>query len=81
MSRDIKKAFKEKLYECHKHIEKSRYRKRHLSAVMPLSVERYVNLNDVDISFVDQLIFRFSKLQDTMGEKYSLLFCFYRKKR
>ena len=36
---------------------------------MPLSVESYLHLNDVDISFIDQLIFRFSKLQDTMGEK------------
>ena len=36
---------------------------------MPLTVESYTNLNDIDISFVDQLIFRFSKLQDTLGEK------------
>ncbi len=69
MSRDIKKAFKEKLYECHKHIEKITVSKKRLSAIMPLSVEHYLNLNDVDISFIDQLIFRFSKLQDTMGEK------------
>jgi len=36
---------------------------------MPLSIESYLSLNDVDLSFIDQLIFRFSKLQDTMGEK------------
>ena len=52
-----------------KHIEKITVSKNRLSAIMPLSVESYLNLNDVDISFIDQLIFRFSKLQDTMGEK------------
>ena len=36
---------------------------------MPLSIESYLHLNDVDMSFIDQLIFLFSKLQDTMGEK------------
>ena len=36
---------------------------------MPLTVELYARLSDVDMSFVDQLIFRFSKLQDTLGEK------------
>jgi hypothetical protein len=69
MIRDIENTFKEKLYECHKHIEKITVSKNYLSAIMPLSVERYLNLNDVDISFIDQLIFRFSKRQDTMGEK------------
>lgn len=69
MSRDIEKSFREKLYECQKHVEKIIVSKTHLSFIMPLSVESYLNLNDVDMSFVDQLIFRFSKLQDTMGEK------------
>ena len=69
MIRDIEKTFKEKLYECNKHVEKIIVAKNHLSTLMPLSVESYLHLNDVDISFIDQLIFRFSKLQDTMGEK------------
>lgn len=33
------------------------------------SKEIYLKLNDIDQSFIDQLIFRFSKLQDTIGEK------------
>ena len=69
MIRDIKETFKEKLYECHKHVEKITVSKKHLTALMPLSAESYLNLNDVDMSFIDQLIFRFSKLQDTLGEK------------
>jgi hypothetical protein len=76
MIKDIEKTFKEKLYECDKHVEKITVSKNRLHTLMPLSVESYLNLNDVDISFIDQLIFRFSKLQDTMGEKIfpSILF-------
>jgi len=69
MNKDITSSFKEKLYECDKHIEKITVSKKFLSVVMPLSTESYLNLNDVEISFIDQLIFRFSKLQDTLGEK------------
>ena len=69
MNREIEKTFKEKLYEYHKHVEKITVLKNHLSSIMPLSIESYLSLNDVDLSFIDQLIFRFSKLQDTMGEK------------
>jgi hypothetical protein len=66
---DIGQTFKEKLFECHKHVEKITVSKKYLSIIMPLSVESYRELNDIEMSFVDQLIFRFSKLQDTMGEK------------
>lgn len=69
MSMDIGQTFKEKLFECHKHVEKITISKKHLSIIMPLSIESYLELNDIEMSFVDQLIFRFSKLQDTMGEK------------
>jgi hypothetical protein len=36
---------------------------------MPLSVKRYNSLDEAYISTIDQMIFRFSKLQDTMGDK------------
>ena len=54
---DIEQTFKEKLYECNIHVEKIIVSKSRLSAIMPLSVESYLYLNDVDISFIDQLIF------------------------
>ncbi|WP_428356087.1 hypothetical protein [Methyloprofundus sp.] len=69
MTQYTEQSFKETLYECHKHIEKITVAKLHLSKHMPLTVEKYTRLNDIDLSFVDQLIFRFSKLQDTLGEK------------
>lgn len=69
MNLDIEATFKEKLYECGKHIEKIKVSKKYLAKNMPLFKEIYLNLNDIDQSFIDQLIFRFSKLQDTIGEK------------
>ena len=59
----------EKFYECDKHEEKIRIAQKNLSILMPLSYEKYRSLCDVEISFIDQLIFRFSKLQDSIGEK------------
>lgn len=69
MTKDVAQTFKEKLYECDKHVEKISISKKHLSAIMPISVETYLDLDDIQMSFIDQLIFRFSKLQDTLGEK------------
>ncbi len=69
MKYNIENTFKEKLYECDKHIEKIKISKKYLSDLMPLSVESYLTMDDIQTSFIDQLIYRFSKLQDTMGEK------------
>jgi hypothetical protein len=68
MSFDIEYTFKEKLYECERHIEKINIAKKYLSKYIPLTVDMYLNLTDADAGFVDQLVFRFSKLQDTIGE-------------
>lgn len=65
----VNPKIQEKLYECDKHIEKIIIAKNHLKHIMPLSVKGYEQLNDIQISFIDQLNFRFSKLQDTLGEK------------
>jgi hypothetical protein len=43
--------------------------KNRLKDYMPLSVKRYNTLDEIYISTIDQMIFRFSKLQDTMGDK------------
>ena len=37
--------------------------------LFPLSAERYQNLSFDDLNYLDQLIFRFSKLQDSMGNR------------
>lgn len=62
-------AFVEKLYECNRHRQKLLFALEYLKKIMPLTVESYKKLNIEEESFIDQMIFRFSKLQDTMGEK------------
>ena len=65
---DIRNTFQEKIYECNKHKEKIHDAKEYLSEIMPLSLDKYVSLSKIESSFIDQLNFRFSKLQDTIGE-------------
>ena len=67
--RDIKHTFVEKLHECNQHKKRLQIAQRHLKKNAPITRERYNILSDEEISFIDQLIFRFSKLQDTMGDK------------
>jgi len=55
--------------ECNKHklrIEKA-YNK--VKDIFPISSKRYENLSDDEVEAIDQYLFRFTKLQDTMGNK------------
>ncbi len=57
------------LQQCQKHkmrIEKA-YSK--VKDVFPLSAKRYETLSDDEIEAIDQYLFRFAKLQDTLGAK------------
>ena len=36
---------------------------------MPLNKNKYLNLADNEVEYIDQFLFRFSKLQDAIGEK------------
>jgi hypothetical protein len=67
--KDIKATFVEKLYECNQHRKRVLEAKSRLESFMPLNVDKYDNLESLMISVIDQMIFRFSKLQDTMGDK------------
>jgi len=66
--RDFDEIFKEKLYECDKHCQKIEDSKEYLKDFMPFELESYLKIDNITSSFIDQLIFRFSKLQDTIGE-------------
>jgi hypothetical protein len=57
------------LSECHKHIKRLRSASKKMSLYMPLSVNRYENLTDDEVEHIDQFLFRFAKLQDTIGNK------------
>ncbi|MEA3227934.1 MAG: hypothetical protein U9P38_02555 [Campylobacterota bacterium] len=68
MIKDIKDSLQQKLYECDKHVEKLNDAKEYLAKDMPLTSEEYLKIDKIQSSFIDQLNFRFSKLQDTIGE-------------
>lgn len=68
MKKNIDDSLNKKLYECNKHIEKLNDAKDYLHDIMPISLENYFNINKIQSSFIDQLNFRFTKLQDTIGE-------------
>ncbi len=65
---DDKSIKREKYFnQCKKHIlriEKS-YAKIH--SIFPLSAPRYERLSDDEVEAIDQYLFRFAKLQDTLG--------------
>ena len=67
---DIKKLKQVKIInECEKHLQRLQYAKEKLSRLFPLTQQDYGNLSPEDIQAIDQFIYRFSKLQDTIGEK------------
>ena len=68
MIKNIDDSFQQKLYECNRHIEKLNDTKEYLKKDMPLTLEQFLEIDKIQSSFIDQLNFRFSKLQDTIGE-------------
>ena len=55
--------------ECDKHILRMNSAYRKTLAIMPLNVDKYIALSEDEIEHIDQYLFRFSKLQDTIGKR------------
>jgi len=51
------------------HSERMSFAREKIKMHFPLEREKYIQLQPETLSFFDQLIFRFSKLQDSMGGK------------
>ena len=54
---------------CAVHIKRMRFAKSKVGAFIPLSSDNYYLMDEETIGFLDQYIFRFSKLQDSMGSR------------
>ena len=52
-----------------KHIKRMNYAFIYVKDIFPLSIEKYKMIDENQITFIDQFIFRFSKLQDEIGNK------------
>ena len=56
-------------YQCDKDIIRINSSTNELKSIMPLDSKKYKALLDEEIKTLDQFLFRFAKLQDTMGQK------------
>lgn len=55
--------------QCSKHAQRLDYAYNQIAFLLPLAADDIARLKDEEISYLDQFIFRFSKLQDTLGHK------------
>jgi len=60
---------REAMAVCRIHAERMNYAVSMLQGIYPLNKDSYSALSPENISHLDQLIFRFSKLQDSMGSR------------
>ncbi|MCC5866796.1 MAG: hypothetical protein JJU31_16875 [Wenzhouxiangella sp.] len=57
------------LKECDLHQRRLDYALRQLSGKIPLDAEQWNSLDDETVASIDQLLFRYNKLQDAMGQR------------
>lgn len=55
--------------ECDKHLQRIEESLQDVIPIIPLSASSYKNLNKGEVQALDQYLFRFAKLQDTIGDK------------
>lgn len=61
----LQKYFK----ECEKHLLRMEQAFSEIKTILPLSHKQYIDLQDEEVKNIDQFLFRFSKMQDTIGDK------------
>lgn len=69
MLTENKDKLKEAILICKVHIERMSFAHDKIEPFFPLTVHGYSNISPETLSYIDQLIFRFTKLQDCMGAK------------
>ena len=57
------------LLECKKHLERLKKAHQKIKGHFPLALDTYKELSDDTVAYLDQFLFRFSKLQDTLSQK------------
>lgn len=57
------------LKECSTHLQRLNYAYGNISQFLPASHSKLANLSDEQIEALDQYIYRFTKWQDTMGQR------------
>lgn len=57
------------LNECDRHLQRLEFAEEQLKSIFPLDEQKYLKLTEENMQSIDQFLYRFSKLQDTIGEK------------
>ena len=66
---------KKYLAQCEKHMMRIEEAFDDIQMILPLTAEKYNNLSKHEVQAIDQYLFRFAKLQDTLGQQvFSLLY-------
>jgi hypothetical protein len=58
----------ESLVKCRIHLKRLQYAASKLEGIFPLTEINYANISDATTGNIDQLIFRYTKLQDELGK-------------
>lgn len=61
----LKKYF----HECDKHLQRINEAYEELKVFIPITAKEYTELSKEQVQAIDQYLFRFAKLQDTLGDK------------
>lgn len=69
----IRQKLEKLISECDKHLKRINNAYSKMAIFMPLNAESFQRLNEDEIEHIDQFLFRFSKLQDAIGEKLFIL--------
>ena len=64
-----KERFEAILHECDAHKKRLMQAKDRCAKFFPLSAKTYEELSDEQVEHVDQMVYRFTKLQDALGAK------------
>jgi len=69
LNQEIIYKFKQSMQTCIMHHSRMMFAYSQLNEIFPLNESGYSNLSSTQISYCDQMIYRFSKLLDTIGNK------------
>lgn len=63
----IQQRLSTSIQKCRLHLQRLQYASNQIAELFPLTVDRYNSVSEATIGNIDQLVFRFTKLQDEIG--------------
>ena len=63
----IQRRLSTSIQKCRLHLQRLQYASHQIAELFPLTVDRYNSVSEATIGNIDQLVFRFTRLQDEIG--------------